>query len=219
MRAVELSALREAELPVLVDALAELDLTGIDYVSVHVPSRVAPEQERSVVELLAAVAERRWPLVVHPDAIHDVTLWRRFGPLLCLENMDRRKPTGRTADELACWFETFPEAGFCFDLGHARQVDPTMIEARLLLERFADRLLQLHVSEVASSSKHQRLSWLSIEAFRTLANDIPEAVPVILESPVDESEIGEEIGRARSALPLDREANVVAAFEPMQAPT
>ena len=37
--AVELSALREAELPGLMDALADLDLGRFKYISVHAPSK------------------------------------------------------------------------------------------------------------------------------------------------------------------------------------
>lgn len=199
--AVELSALREHELQPLVEALDTLDLADVEYVSVHVPSRFSKGSETSIVSLLERVADRGWPLILHPDAIFEAALWRRFGSLLCVENMDKRKATGRSARELAHWFEQLPEASFCFDLGHARQCDPTMIEAHLLLKQFGDRLRQLHVSEVATSSKHGRLSWGAIEAFRRLAPRIPEDVPVILESPVDETEVAEEVERARRALP------------------
>ena len=72
---------------------------------------------------------RNWPIVVHPDAMFDFSLWREFGNLLCLENMDKRKPVGRTVQELDRIFQELPDASFCFDIGHARQVAPTMTEA------------------------------------------------------------------------------------------
>ncbi|MDX1981230.1 MAG: hypothetical protein SFV51_13245 [Bryobacteraceae bacterium] len=55
-------------------------------------------------------------------------LWRRFGSLLCVENMDKRKAIGRTARELNLILQQLPEASFCFDIGHLRQAGPTMTE-------------------------------------------------------------------------------------------
>ncbi len=199
--AVELSALRLVELEPLVRALDELDLSGFDYVSFHAPSRAPAADEEHIVELLLNVTSRRWPVIVHPDAIHEASQWRRLGRLLCVENMDRRKP-GRTAAELDPVFRALPEASFCFDIGHARQVDGTMREARRLLERFGKRLRQVHLSDVDDVNKHRPLSVDAIPAFRECADLIPETIPVILESPVAEEQALSEIELAREALPV-----------------
>jgi hypothetical protein len=68
-------------------------------------------------------------MIVHPDAMHIPAKWARFGDLLCIENMDKRKPIGQTVTDLADIFEALPRASLCFDIGHARQVDPTMSDA------------------------------------------------------------------------------------------
>jgi hypothetical protein len=196
---VELSALRVDELRPLVEALDDLDLSGFEYVGFHAPSAIPPEREQGVVEALRCVAER-FPVIVHPDAIHDFALWHGFGESLCLENMDKRKPDGRDVAGLREFFAAFPEASFCLDLGHARQVDPTMIEACLLLRAYGERLKQIHLSEVTTASKHERLSWSSIQAFREVAHLIPEQTPIILESVIGADEVGAEIGRARRSL-------------------
>lgn len=197
---VELSALREAELGPLVDALDTLDLEGFTYVGFHAPSAIDPQREGAVVALLRRVAERGLPVIVHPDAIHDESLWSDLGGLLCLENMDQRKPTGRNVAELRRVFEVFPEASFCLDLGHARQVDPTMTEACLLLEAFGDRLRQVHLSEVTTASRHERLSWSAIHAVRQVAHLVAERTPIILESVIAPEELAAELARARRAL-------------------
>src|SRR5437773_5364483 len=101
---VELSALREAELLPLIGALEDLDLKGFDYVSFHAPSKLATMAEETLIELLEQVARKNWPLIVHPDVIQSFDRWTRFGELLCIENMDKRKPIGRTARELALVF-------------------------------------------------------------------------------------------------------------------
>ena len=200
--AVELSALREGELLPLVDALESLDLKGLEYVSIHAPSQFQASNERKLCDLLLAQTWRQWPIVVHPDALSDPHGWKEFGSLLCIENMDKRKPIGRTVRELDAVFRQLPEASLCFDIGHARQVDPTMTEAYLILREFGSKLKQVHVSEVSTSSRHEPLSFASILAFQQVAHLIPYDVPLILETPVGEACLLDEIAKVHSALPL-----------------
>lgn len=201
--AVELSALREPELEPLITALRDLDVSQFSYVSFHAPSAIELGNEQRVVDLLRHVADRGWNVIIHPDVISEPTRWAVLGQRLCIENMDKRKPTGRNCRELSEWFERLPEARFCLDLGHARQCDPTMTEAYFLLKHFGSRLRQLHVSEVTTRSNHERLSRACILAFQEVAKHIPESVPVILESPLlTHDQILEEVARVRAALPL-----------------
>ena len=198
--AVELSALREAELSPLIAALDSLHLDEFDYVALHAPSRLDQWDETQLVRQLAAVAERGYPIILHPDVIRDSHLWTGFGSLVCIENMDKRKAKGRNVAELAEVFDRLPEASFCFDLGHARQVDPTMSLAIEILEAFGTRLRQLHVSEVNARSKHEPLNRGTVHAFARIAHLIPEITPVILESPVTEGSLLLEAEEARIAL-------------------
>jgi hypothetical protein len=198
--AVELSALRQEELAPLVGELDRLDLGNFEYVSFHAPSSMEPAFEAVALRLLEQVALRGWPIIVHPDAMYRRQEWARLGDRLCIENMDKRKPIGQTASDLADIFEDLPHACFCFDIGHARQVDPTMSEASAILHRFRARIQQLHVSEVNTQSKHDPLSLESILAFQRVSHLVPADAPIILESRVEESEINEEIQSALAAL-------------------
>jgi hypothetical protein len=207
--AVEVSALRLDELPRLAQRAPCLDLAQYRYVSVHAPSYFEPESEQTVVDLLQSVVVRGWPVVVHPDVIFTDALWLPFGEALILENSDRRKTVGRTADEIESLFDRFPDARFCFDVGHARQIDPTMNEAQIILERNRTRLLQVHISEVNFLSRHDPLSSAAIEATRRIAHFISEDVPIIVETSIDHSQstIMREVRRAMEALtPLVRAA-------------
>jgi hypothetical protein len=202
VRAVELSALRESELLPLVGTIDTLDLSQYEYISLHAPSFFQREQESAIVDVLTTIAERGWPIIVHPDAIYDSSAWRSLGAAICLENMDNRKPIGRSAGELSGVFELLPEAQFCFDIGHARQFDSTMTEAYLLLTQFQSRLRQVHVSEVNTHSKHDVLSYASILGFREVAHLIPIDIPLILETPVNPEDLKAEMDRALEALPV-----------------
>jgi hypothetical protein len=199
VRAIELSALREHELPELARSLPDLDLSEFEYVSVHAPTNFKDLQERDVVQLLEAAASRQLLIVVHPDTIRRTDIWKPFGAFLLIENMDKRKPIGRTASELRVIFDSLPEAGFCFDVAHARQVDPSMIESAQILNAFADRLREVHASGVTTRSIHGLISAAASSAYGSIAHLIPQGVPVILESPVDQPMIQSEINFARTA--------------------
>jgi hypothetical protein len=190
--AVELSALRDHELPSLVDAIPNLDLDGFEYVSIHAPSRLQTLDERTVFELLLGLPDS-WPVVVHPELLQTPSLWRQLGERLCLENMDNRKTTGRTIPELRALFNAFPKAAFCLDLGHARQVDPTMASAILMLQELGDRLRELHVSEVGPRGEHLPLGAIARQAFARVAHLVPPDCPLIIESMIPPESIESEL--------------------------
>jgi hypothetical protein len=197
---LELSALRTSELRPLLGALPQMNLSMYSYVSIHAPSSFSQEDEEWIANLLYDAVPMSWPIVVHPDTFHSINCWARFGARLAIENMDRRKPIGRTADELQRVFEILPDASFCFDVGHARQCDPSMTEAFLILSQFQKRLVQVHISEVNSASQHDPISHGAQLAFQQIANLIPEWVPIIVESRVVSAKIAEEANRALAAL-------------------
>jgi hypothetical protein len=197
--AIEISALRLHELEPLVLAAEKLDLAQYRFVSIHAPGQFPASEERSIIRRLRAFTDRGWPVVLHPNAISEARLWLELGELLLLENMDKRKLVGRTADELAELFLLLPAAKLCFDIAHARQFDGTMTEAYRILKHFGNRIAQVHVSEVTSRSGHDRISPSASRAFQKVSEWIPE-VPVIIESRVRREEIEIEMESARAAL-------------------
>lgn len=197
--AVELSALRERELPALMKVARHLPLDQFRYVSVHAPSRFSALTERQVAALLLPCIALGWRIVVHPDAIVDYACWRPFGPHLCIENMDKRKPTGRTAAELRAVFEKLPDASLCLDLAHARQIDTTLSVARLILAEFGTRLAQIHLSELDYQCRHAPLSMTTIRTVQQMAHWFG-SVPVILESQVPVDQIRDELRMARLSM-------------------
>jgi hypothetical protein len=201
--AIELSALRTHELAPLLELIPEILIDGLEgyqHISVHAPSAFTASEEADIAAALLRVANRGWLVVLHPDTIHDHRLWEAFGDRLCIENMDIRKPIGRTVEELRPVFARLPEASFCFDLAHARQFDPSMREAARLLHAFGERLEEVHVSELDAHSRHVRLSRSGIQACLEIAELIPLHVPVIIEAPVGPNEIDAELAASLEAL-------------------
>jgi hypothetical protein len=179
----ELAALSEDELPGLLAYLAANPPLPFHYLSVHAPSKALRMAEAKLVDALARLPAYVDAIVVHPDVIDDAAEFRRLGPRLVLENMDTRKGDGRTAAELAPYFDQLPEAGLCLDVAHARDVDPSMRGAQELLDRFAGRLRHLHVSSVDGAGHHVPLRAEDEQAFRPVLRRCRD-VPWILEAPL-----------------------------------
>ncbi len=195
LRAIELSALRDYELRPLVSSLDQLDLSQFTYVSIHAPSKLTSLSEREAFSILCELPPS-WPIIVHPELMPNPPLWRTLGRRLCLENMDNRKSNGRTLREMRQLFEWLPDAEFCLDLGHARQVDPTMATAMRMAQEFSGRLRQLHVSEIGRSGEHLPLSALAIYAFQLVARFIPSDCAVIIESVIEPDGMDREIRKS-----------------------
>lgn len=197
LRAIELSALRRHEFSPLLSALDTFDHSAFDYVSLHLPSKYAAEDESEVVALAQSLISRRWPMILHPDTVVDWAAWKPFGDLICVENMDKRKHVGRTLEDLAEVFARLPEATLCFDFGHARQVDGTMTEGARILRAFSDRLQQIHFSDVDTSNHHRALNQPALTAFHELLHLVDPNVPIILETPVYNGGMREQLNLAQ----------------------
>src|SRR3954463_6812785 len=156
--AVEMAALSEEELPGLEDFLADRPELPFAYLSVHAPVKHLRMPETELVRRLARLAPHVDAVGGPPDAMDDPRAYRPLGSCLVLENMDARKATGRTVAELAPYFAALPDAGFCLDVAHVLSVDPTMETGERLLDAFAGRLRQLHVSSVDERCRHVSLS-------------------------------------------------------------
>jgi hypothetical protein len=181
--AAELAALSEDELPGLEAFFAAGPELPFAYLSVHAPVKHLRMPEAELVRRLGRLAPVVDAIVVHPDAMDDPRAYRSLGSYLVLENMDARKPTGRTVAELQPMFAALPEAGFCLDLAHVLTIDPTLAEGERLLDAFAGRLRQLHLSSIDEECRHQPLTAEHEARFSALLRRCPD-VPWILEAPL-----------------------------------
>jgi hypothetical protein len=181
--AAELAALSEDELPGLEAYLATEPELPFAYLSVHAPVKHLRMAEAELVRRLTRLAPLVDGIVVHPDAMDDPRAYRPLGSCLVLENMDARKPTGRTVAELAPYFATLPEAGFCLDVAHVLSVDATMEAGERLLDAFAGRLRELHISSVDEACRHVPLTVEHETRYAELLRRCPD-VPWILEAPL-----------------------------------
>ena len=180
--AAELSAISEYELPSLLEYLQLDPVLPFRYVSVHGPSKERRLGERELVERLASLPPWIDAIVMHPDTIDDPILYRALGRRLVLENMDHRKQDGQTAAQLDSYFQALPDAGLCFDIAHAKSIDPTLCEGQAILDAFATRLRHVHISSLDEDGHHVPLTAEDELLYPMLLGQCRD-VPWILEAP------------------------------------
>ena len=137
--------------------------------------------ENELADLLALMPDVVEAVVMHPDTIDDAAAYEVLGSRLVIENMDPRKPRGRTADELESLFDSLPEAGFCFDIAHAHAIDESMTVANDLLDAYGARLRHVHLSSLTHDLGHVPLRADHWELFRPVLSRCLD-VPWILEA-------------------------------------
>ncbi|HQR07229.1 MAG TPA: hypothetical protein PLN21_10425 [Gemmatales bacterium] len=191
--AIELSALRANELDEVLEVVTTSDWSAFYYVSFHAPSKFNGITEAEVLRKLKPIIDRRWPIIVHPDVITDWATWHKLGAFVTIENMDGRKPNGRTVEELSPIFAKLPQAKFCFDIGHAAQIDPSMKLAGELIDAFGDRLIEVHLSVVDDAFSHQPLTMDSIKHFTPVLKRLVGSAAIILETPADEMTMADQL--------------------------
>jgi sugar phosphate isomerase/epimerase len=181
--AIELSALSEQELPSLAEYLERTPSLPFRYISIHGPSKGREMDEEQLVFALSRLAPRADAFVMHPDTIKHFAFYRGLGHKLLLENMDARKKTGRTREELEAAFAELPQAGFCFDIAHAWSIDPGMLVANELLDAFRGRLRHVHLSSLSEDLHHVPLTAEDEELFSPVLSRCLD-VPWIFEAPI-----------------------------------
>jgi hypothetical protein len=179
--AIEFSAMSGSELPGLIEYLQTDEDLPFSFVSVHGPTKDLTVDDRVLAAALAMLPSSVDAIVLHPDALREPDLFYDLGSRLVLENMDVRKSTGQTVEELTGFFESLPHAGFCLDVAHAWSIDPTMGLAHQLLDAFAARLTHLHISSMTYDNEHVPLSEEHLDLFAPLLQRCID-VPWILEA-------------------------------------
>ena len=180
--AIELSALSEDELPGLVEYLSGTSQLPFHFVSVHGPSKRRQLPDDELAGLLNELPCWISSIVMHPDSMHDPAAYSVLGRRLCIENMDSRKSVGQSAEALGGYFDALPSARLCFDIAHAKAVDPSMGVGRQILSAYSARLSHVHLSSLDAAQKHVPLT----RSDETLFSELLERcidVPWILEAP------------------------------------
>jgi hypothetical protein len=162
---LELTAIRGRLAPLLRYLASENGwLSEFDRVSIHAPAVMA----EPATDVVAALEPYPFDVVLHPDVYGAEPACARLGARAVFENMDVGKRAGRSVDDLATVFATFPDANLCLDVAHVWTNDRTLRLGHDLLDAFGDRLRQLHVSGIEPDGTHRTTTRADLELYRPL---------------------------------------------------
>ncbi len=135
-----------------IEALNSFDLTGFNYVSLHAPTfnYGGPGTERILEKVARLHANLSFTVViVHPDTITNIDVFKNCGFPVALENMDNRKTSCQTPDELLALLSKNDDLSFVLDVNHVYSNDKSMKLADEFYERLGDRISEIHLSGYA----------------------------------------------------------------------
>jgi len=161
--------------------LTESDLRGFEYVSLHAPS-FESYSESEIVKILETISEAHKKIgfnviVLHPFETMNWDVFKQYDLPFAIENMDWRKSFGKYVESLKDIFEKF-DAPMVLDLNHCYTNDPSMQLATDIVQNFAGRIKEIHLS--GFETLHEPL-------FKTKQQEILNAIPdkrlpIIIES-------------------------------------
>lgn len=185
---VKIERLRQGQ----ADELTEKDLSGFDYISLHSPGiQYGKNSETKFVfdKLNKINSLRKIDLVVfHPDTVEDFSIFENLDFPVGFENMDNRKMTYKTPEEMEKLLED-KSYSFVLDVNHVYSNDESMDLAEEFYSKSGERIKEIHLSGYAGY--HEPL-------FQTKQTEIIKSikdfsVPIINEAVINSADIEKEI--------------------------
>ncbi|NTV41543.1 MAG: hypothetical protein HGA61_04725 [Candidatus Moranbacteria bacterium] len=173
--AIELMCHSEEDIFKLITEIAEADLFGFEYVSLHSPDVITVE----TLELLQRAQDifHFQAIVINPSEIENWEIFSRFDLPISIENMDWKQERGKYVDSLQNIFEKI-EAKMVLNINHCYTNDPSLLLAKQMTDEFGEKISQIHLSGFETG--HESL-------FKTQQTEIMDAItnknlPIIIES-------------------------------------
>ncbi|MCR4328694.1 MAG: sugar phosphate isomerase/epimerase [Patescibacteria group bacterium] len=176
-RAVELSDKNENAPLVLTYA----DIKDFEYVSFHAPTfpYANDPASRELLQRIEKIHDIR-PLdcvVFHPDTVRDLSIFLHATFPVAFENMDWRKATHRTVEDMQRLMDYDSRFKFVLDLNHVHTNDDTLALGKKFYDALGSRLTEIHLSGFAGL--HEPLFQTKQDTIINLIQDF--SVPIILE--------------------------------------
>lgn len=160
--------------------------------SIHLPQNLEYQDDEESHKILQLIEKICLDLpikniVIHPDTVVDWSVFQQYTHLpLSIENMDDRKDSCRSVEDIKKILDENPYLWFVLDLQHCFTNDPTMQLARDFHKVLWHKIIQYHLSWYHPEHLHYPL-------FKTHQDEIINAVenrelPIIVESTFDEQD-------------------------------
>jgi len=172
------------------------DLKDFSYISLHAPDDVVYDNNPETIELLNKIDELNKKLnfnliVFHPDVIKDFSIFCNYNFPIAFENMDNRKKSFKFVEDFSELLKN-EKFGLVIDLTHAYTCDLTGELAERFIEKYKDKIKQIHCSGNYSHGEDNQQhfpAYLEVEYYKKIdtpnniiLSNIPMDIPIIIES-------------------------------------
>jgi len=132
------------------DEISAADLESFSFISLHAP-RLEYGKDKDTAEVLKRIealhAQRPLDLVIfHPDEVKDFKLLDEASFPVGIENMDNKKKSFKTAEELAELLDKYKNFKAVIDVNHIFTNDSSMKLLDDFYDQLGGRIAELHVS-------------------------------------------------------------------------
>ena len=176
------------------DFVADAFGPRFDYISLHAPvfNYGANEETERIFELIRKLNQKILldSVVFHPDTVTDFEVFKYAGFGVAFENMDNRKAAYKTPEEFEHIFEKNENLSIVLDANHIYTNNPSMALAAQFLEKFRDRIVEVHMSGYAGY--HEPLFKMPAEQKKIIKAIQGLRVPIIVESVLAPEELAQE---------------------------
>ncbi len=159
------------------------------YRSIHLPADIFYKKKRETEEILSLAEQFYFKInacaaVIHPDVVEDWSVFGRSPIFWAVENMDDDKNSFRVPDDFENLFSKRNDLKMVLDLSHCRANDPSMGLADEFINRFRNKIIEIHLSAFVTGHDllYKSGQTNTIDYCRKLD------VPVIIESEIKEKQ-------------------------------
>lgn len=189
-------------------------LTGVNMpISIHLPCNIRYLHNDDIcdrtniwrllqnLEMFCGITKDIDYVVVHPDLVDDWDVFDEISIPVAIENMDNRKKSFRTLQELRDFFQKYPHFKLVFDVQHWVVNGYDFNHIPEVLDEFHDRIVGVHLSGVGSDKYHIPVCRNNQRELVESLQNLPAHIPIVLEGVcVDVDEMRQEIGYVKNIL-------------------
>jgi len=181
-------------------------LKGFKYKSLHAPGlNFEYRKNKETTDVLDKISQLYEKfkfdyIILHPDRVENWDVLEKYKHLpIAIENMDSRKETGKSVEQLKPIFKKI-DIKMLLDLLHCCSIDTSLNNVRKMYNEFKSRIIEFHISGQGNKPGLHRPLYRNKQD--EIINAIPEGnIPIIIESVVMKSEdIIKEVNYIRKKL-------------------
>lgn len=156
--------------------------------SIHLPLKIQYANTPEIKDVLRRLEDFYHAIgaslvVVHPESIDDWSIFDDLSMNLAIENLDNRTPRWFGFEQFEKFLDERPDWSMVLDLNHCFTYPDSAELAKRYIDRFGDRIAEVHLSGCGPDMYHVPLYLLRQ---KEIVDCLPQTdCPIVIESPFD----------------------------------